>query len=866
MPRHFSLTPCVSAAQFSHCTLLSCAARFSHFVLFWSVLVFLTFSAVMLPVGEAVGEAVGEVDIALKKPYTLYPTPTYSYCTDPGDREQLTDGETTQSYFWTQKGTVGWVDQPFSAVTVDLGKVESIKRFEFVTAAGRAGVHPPQAILVHVSLDGKTFYEAAELIREDERLNGKFQDDGYTIRCLQSEKKETKGRFVRFLTIGRGSFIFCDELRIFQGDRPAEEIVLQTPTEADPQKAYEQKRVELCVERRYSDDLETLLREINASAIPSEKKQELTKQALAVFEKRRDARNELPEDFQTILPLEPNHAKLYQLLADLRRAEGCAILTLGKCGIWDFLDRFQSPKMMERPELAVFGMGNETRFCAFNIFNAGTETKNVTLKLQGLGSAADITVHRVLWTDTHICQPVACALPEVPQETDGSFLVPVQPGLLQQIWLSVRMKPTGDGKKKTVHGKILCETEGGLCETDEIPLEVTVYPLVFPQKTALLLGGWDYTDGKGAYSVNEKNRAAFLRHIQARNVNAPWARAGVLMNCTREPDGSVKLDTTDFDAWIANWKTEDVREYFIFLARGGWSSTETFRNFLGTKAGTAEFHETVKNWMQAWAVHWEKMGISPDQINLLVHDEPNETMKDLTSFHAWCEAIRAGAPGVKIWEDPCYRDLTNAPEEFFAACDVLCPNRPMWLADPKKFDEFYFTQKEKGRTLHLYSCSGPQRLLDPYGYCLLQAWEADRVGAQSSFFWALGDGGGVSSWKEYFLGRNSYCPLFIDPNGTEVTGGKHMEAIRVSAQDFECLHMMRRKIAELKKTDPERAAELEKKLNALVDEVLLSAPEGTDPENAEECAKIRAEINWSANRDRTASERGRRWILKCLTE
>jgi len=78
--------------------------------------------------------------------------------------------------------------------------------------------------------------------------------------------------------------------------------------------------------------------------------------------------------------------------------------------------------------------------------------------------------------------------------------------------------------------------------------------------------------------------------------------------------------------------------------------------------------------------------------------------------------------------------------------------------------------------------------------------------------------------------------------------------------------MMRRKIAELKKTDPERAAELEKKLNALVDEVLLSAPEGTDPENAEECAKIRAEINWSANRDRTASERGRRWILKCLTE
>lgn len=45
-------------------------------------------------------------NIALGKSYTLCPQPSYSHCTDPGDREQLTDGKTTTGYFWTQLGTI----------------------------------------------------------------------------------------------------------------------------------------------------------------------------------------------------------------------------------------------------------------------------------------------------------------------------------------------------------------------------------------------------------------------------------------------------------------------------------------------------------------------------------------------------------------------------------------------------------------------------------------------------------------------------------------------------------------------------------------------------------------------------------------
>ena len=53
-------------------------------------------------------------NIALGKQYKLWPAPNYPYCTDPDDTIQLTDGKTTKDYFWTQKGTVGWVSAPTS--------------------------------------------------------------------------------------------------------------------------------------------------------------------------------------------------------------------------------------------------------------------------------------------------------------------------------------------------------------------------------------------------------------------------------------------------------------------------------------------------------------------------------------------------------------------------------------------------------------------------------------------------------------------------------------------------------------------------------------------------------------------------------
>ena len=83
--------------------------------------------------------AAAPVNVALNKPYTLTPTPRYRYCTDAGDKTQLTDGVYVKGYFWTQQGTVGWSSVAPVFCTIDLGRVEPICGASWSTAAGVAG-------------------------------------------------------------------------------------------------------------------------------------------------------------------------------------------------------------------------------------------------------------------------------------------------------------------------------------------------------------------------------------------------------------------------------------------------------------------------------------------------------------------------------------------------------------------------------------------------------------------------------------------------------------------------------------------------------------------------------------------------------
>ena len=174
--------------------------------------------AVILPASSSPatgGEPAGSNPLGKK---WFSPRPNYRHCTDAGDADQLTDGKTTNDYFWTQQGTVGWSGAPLATIRVDLGRVEPIGGVALRTAAGRADVTWPMAVYVLVSDDGKTYRRAGDLVALNEAAHGPLPDD-YAIVRQEGGILRTRGRYVQLVIVPLpgGSYLFTDEIEILRG-------------------------------------------------------------------------------------------------------------------------------------------------------------------------------------------------------------------------------------------------------------------------------------------------------------------------------------------------------------------------------------------------------------------------------------------------------------------------------------------------------------------------------------------------------------------------------------------------------------------------------------------------------------------------
>jgi hypothetical protein len=763
--------------------------------------------------------------MALGARYTLFPNPNYALCTDPDDKIQLTDGKSTTRYFWTQKGTVGWQGKPYVLITVDLGRVRPIQGVAFTTAAGRAGVLWPASIRILLSDDGKAFYDAGDLVALDHKTHGPWPKD-YAIRRLATTELRGKGRYVRFLAQPSGPYIFCDEVEVFEG--PAE--LLQAAHAGEPivdiGKFYRQGRVRTLVKNRWQADVASLRQAIDDAGAAAANSAELRRRLDAVQTQLEREEPTVDANFRAVLPIGAAHARLFQIQADLWKALGAPSVRAANWGIvdirggpvilgdlalsvwtanpWDPLDPFAAPPKSPAASLEIHAMRGEYRAAAFNLANATQQTLRVQINMEGLPGGPTpgyVTLHEVPWTDSSAGHPVAAALPEVRPDPNG-WVVTVVPGLVRQVWLTFHPTdlPAGDYQARLrirpsqgspVVAKELASPAGGRGAGGEggdwlslpLPLHLRIWPMEFPKTPTLRLGGWCYTNGRGQYGITAENREPLLRHLQEHFVNCPWAGASVMMQCkfaSHDPT-QVELDTREFDDWIAQWP--HAAQYRVFLSVGS--------SLGGAKMGTAKFEQRVGAWISAWVRHLAGKAVAPERLALLVHDEPHEAT-DTGPLVAWARAIHAAEPRVMIWEDPTYRDLSKLPPDVCEVSTVLCPNRPMWLADGKRFEEFYRRQQAAGRVLEFYSCSGPARALDPYSYYRLQAWHCWQIGAVGSSFWAFADNSGASSWNEYLVSIGPFTPLFLDQR--TVTAGKAMEAIRESVEDYETLAMLQKAV------------------------------------------------------------------------
>lgn len=783
-------------------------------------------------------------NIALGKRYTLTPPPNYKLCTDPGDATQLTDGQYSSGYFWTQKGTVGWNQGSRTVIVrLDLGKVEPIRGVSFNTAAGRAGADWPAEIFILVSDDAKSFHYAGELI-ELSRQHGTPPPNTYSIHRYWTDALQTRGRYVSLL-VNAANYTFVDEVEVYRGEGAWAAAPAQGEAFADERAAFNSLATALGVRRGLRADVDAFRGMLAASKQPSTFFAPLEAE-LKKIESRIGGLplNPAPADFRAVLPLNDLHREIFRLQARLwretmkRDGRPQTPVIAWRGDTWDPLPVIHGYPRTTTATLSVALMRNEYRAAAINFSNSDDMDQTLDIKITGLpgGDNPDwVGVHEVLWTDTATSMPVAAALP--PAERHGEFYrVTLTAGLTRQVWLTFHPAAIAPG---TYKARVIAKGADSQSAM-EIPLTVRVSPLSFPAQPALHLGGWDYTNQDKGRDANPTNREALIAHLREHFVDSPWATSAVLPFGQYDAAGAMTAqpEPAAFDTWLGRWP--GARRYCVCLSVGAT---------LGRlKAGTPAFDKAVAEWLRFWTGHAAQRGLKPEQLVLLLLDEPRDAVMDATIL-AWARAIRTAGSGVQVWEDPIHKDPFAASQAMLGAIDLLCPNRQMCYQYPK-YGEYYTQKRPAGTKLEFYSCAGPVRLLDPYSYHRLQAWDCWRHGAQSMYFWAFSDSGGASSWNEYAMAHACYTPLFLDERG--VTAGKHMEAIREGVEDYEYLAMLRVAVAEAEKAGRGGAA-------------LASAKTLLDHAAERVCtAKDVAQWHWSAPKDRAVADRVRVEILDAL--
>jgi hypothetical protein len=727
-----------------------------------------------------------EDSIAMKKPYTLTPKPNYHYCTDPGDAVQLTDGIYSQGYFWTQKTTVGWNNVAPAYVTIDLGKVEPIRGVSWSCAAGVAGVTWPECLYVLVSDDKKAWTYLGDLC-ELGTVSRQPPEKGYAQFRYTTDTLRGRGRFVSIVAAAQ-PFCFVDEIEVWRGEDAWLQGELPGKRTGDLKAFYAESCVRSGMAGRMRADARTILAQAKAlspSVYESLKTTMVaTESLIPICAEKADA------SLQTVLPYPASlHETILSLHARVLCAAGIKAPLVWKSNRWDPLELTALPPSGAGTSgIALDLMRGEVRGETFNLTNPGEGALFLMLTLERLPETANMELREVLTTDTKSRVPVATALR--PLEYDARrnvFLMRVPGGCTRQVWVSCRRPACAAG---TYRGELHVVSDDGQFGK-RLTLKVRVRALDFPKQPALHVGGWDYVQGKADYYKAPGNVEANLALMRDLYVDSPWATAAVFpQGATFGGDGKLlneeALDFSAWDAWVTRW--HDARKFCVFFSVG--------ESFNGEKMGTPRFTAMLGTWLRAWTRHMLKQGLKPDQLVILLVDEPHDRKQDAVIV-TWAAAVRAADLGVALFEDPTYENPAKGDPAMFAACDVLCPNTPMMLAQGEPFRAFYRAQQAAGKTLWLYSCSGPAKLLDPITYHRAQAWLAFQMGAEGSFYWAFGCGGGIGdSWRAYAQAYSEYSPYFVGPDS--VTESKHSEAIREGVQDYEYLHMLRDAVARVK--------------------------------------------------------------------
>ena len=485
-------------------------------------------------------------NLALHKSYALLPPGDYSYCTDPDDKTQLTDGVYTEGYFWTQKTTVGWRGQT-PTITIDLGQDYPIKGLTYNTAAGVAGGYWPAQILIFVSPDGQSWHEAGDLVKLHRQHTPLPLYGEYQVHRLWTDQLRIHGRYIALWVEPTGACTFSDEIEVYRGEEAWLSQPYSGPAVASVTDAIQGRATDGLIRAQLRQDLAAA--QAGLAALPAAVRTALARRAAELAAAIETMAHVPMKGFRAVLPMTDLERDIFRLQAAVWRAAGKPSLRLWTKSRWDMLQPSEEPAGAAPPLIEVHAMNNEYRAGVLNLTNAADQEQQLRVRVTGLPGERPqapgdnppyLRVYEVLTVGTRRFVAVSAALPEA--RRDGKdYLVTVPAGMTRQVWLSFHPTALAAG---TYAGKVVVTPASGRAVS--APLRLTIYPLRMPDQLALCVGGWEYTNADRQYGVTPQNRLALTSYLREHCVNGPWATGQAFPfgeyddsgNLAREPDTS----------------------------------------------------------------------------------------------------------------------------------------------------------------------------------------------------------------------------------------------------------------------------------------------------------------------------------------
>lgn len=737
-------------------------------------------------------------NIALHKKATIHTPPNYKLSTDPLDAEQLTDGKSA-SGMWVSKEAVAWQNKRNVTITLDLEKVENIGVVRFSTA-GRyaADVLWPSELCIFLSQDGKTWSYAGDVIahnKEDGTFPEELKDNVLVQHTFTSRPLHTPARFIGIVARSTGKFLACDEIEV-TASRQVQEQQSSTAETKNSEGIKEIKGIEGMeavleeilvfkgIQSRITADRQILKEKIANAPLDPEAKQTLQERLNKIPTSGYSPGTLHPDSFRSIFPLNEEHARLFEIQAELWRLSGATTPIATSFGRYNWLPHFHSFPT-EKAQVEIKLLREEQRSAMLLLSNPRAEA--VTFRIQR-ELPEEIIKHCTFyvspWTDT--LQKVAVADALLPldafsrissnaeKHSENSITVPA--GMSLKLWIRFNSHGVAAGKQEgsiTLHAPDFEQS---------IPVKIEVSPVVL-ERAPLIISGWDYLLSGSFYGITSRNRENVMAFLKAHEIHTPWIASASLPN-PKSNSTPQALETNFLTLANTLQKAWPEANYYLFFMN-------VPNAFADTDTGSEAFNQKVAEYIRSMEKAFTQAGIASEKILLLTVDEPYTEEKAVRSA-AWAKAIASAKTGIRTFTDPSWRPGEFQSHPYMELADIVSPNIQCLHSPGDEEALTYFKQlaAEQNKELWFYTCTGPTRLIDPAAYYRLTPWFAFQHGAKGLGFWSFGSlGEAKSSWNEYLATGIAHVPYFL---GTDrVDTSIHWEALMEGRLDYSLFQMLK---------------------------------------------------------------------------